>query len=59
MHSVEPFDINLAKRLLSRYLGTAEEKWDKRFSSFNNNNLLIRFKPETVVVRDQSFIVIP
>ncbi|TDL82420.1 pyridoxamine 5'-phosphate oxidase family protein [Peribacillus frigoritolerans] len=55
--TVEPFDINMAKRLLSRYLGTVEERWDNRFKRFNHNSLLICFQPATVVVRDQSFRV--
>ncbi|MCF6138285.1 pyridoxamine 5'-phosphate oxidase family protein [Pseudalkalibacillus berkeleyi] len=53
--TVETFDVERAKRLLSRYLGTNEENWDPRFKGLGDSNVLIRFEPETVVVRDQSF----
>lgn len=49
------FDEDIATRLLSRYLGHNIELWDPRFKNFDNRNVLICFKPETVVVRDQSF----
>ncbi|MGP4080091.1 pyridoxamine 5'-phosphate oxidase family protein [Pseudalkalibacillus sp. R45] len=54
--TVEPFDKRIATRLLERYLGPEEEKWDPRFQGLGNSNILIKFVPETVVVRDQSFI---
>ncbi|MCR8848518.1 pyridoxamine 5'-phosphate oxidase family protein [Rossellomorea sp. SC111] len=54
--TVEPFDKKIATKLLSRYLGSNEENWDPRFQGLGNSNVLIKFAPETVVVRDQSFV---
>lgn len=54
--TVEPFDKKIATRLLARYLGTNEEKWDPRFQGLGSSNVLIKFVPDSVVVRDQSFI---
>lgn len=55
--AVEPFDKGLAVRLFTRYLGTEENNWDPMFKRFlDDSNVLIRFVPETVVVRDQSYI---
>ncbi|TGB03626.1 pyridoxamine 5'-phosphate oxidase family protein [Halobacillus salinus] len=54
--TVEPFDKKIASRLLERYLGPDEKSWDARFQGLGNSNILIKFVPETVVVRDQSFI---
>ncbi|MBB6450815.1 nitroimidazol reductase NimA-like FMN-containing flavoprotein (pyridoxamine 5'-phosphate oxidase superfamily) [Geomicrobium halophilum] len=54
--TVEPFDQGIAKRLLSRYLGPEEENWDPRFRNLGDSNIFVRFVPETVVVRDQSFV---
>ncbi len=53
--TVESFDINLAKHLFTKYLGSNENIWDSRFK--DHNNVFIRFVPETVVVRDQSYTV--
>lgn len=53
--TVEPFNIELAKRLLTKYLGPNEKNWDHRFKDQDHRNVLIRFVPETVVVRDQSY----
>jgi hypothetical protein len=53
--TVEPFDKGIATRLLKRYLGSEEENWDPRFQDLGDSNVFIRFVPETVVVRDQSF----
>ena len=53
--TVERFDKDIATRLLKRYLGPDEDKWDQRFQGLGSSNVLIRFVPETVVVRDQSF----
>ncbi|WP_246516525.1 pyridoxamine 5'-phosphate oxidase family protein [Salicibibacter cibarius] len=47
---VEDFDSGIANRLLSRYLGTDDPR-------LNNSNVLIRFMMETVVVRDQSYLI--
>lgn len=53
--TVESFDKGITNRLLTRYLGSNHEKWDPMFRELDDNNILIRFVPETVVVRDQSF----
>ncbi|MBM7553567.1 putative pyridoxamine 5'-phosphate oxidase family protein [Thalassobacillus pellis] len=53
--TVERFDAELAKRLLRRYLGNDEKNWDQMFKDLGDSNILVRFVPETVVVRDQSF----
>lgn len=53
--TVESFNIELAKRLLIKYLGPNEKNWDPRFKDQDHKNVLIRFVPETVVVRDQSY----
>ncbi|WP_179298686.1 pyridoxamine 5'-phosphate oxidase family protein [Evansella halocellulosilytica] len=54
--TVEPFDKSIANQLLSRYLGAEIEKWDPRFKNLDDSNVLICFIPETVVVRDQSYV---
>lgn len=54
--TVEPFDKGIVTRLLTRYLGLEEDKWDPMFKDLEDDNILIRFVPETIVVRDQSFI---
>lgn len=55
--TVEPFDAERARRLLSRYLGDDENAWDERFRGTlgDPDNVLIRFVPLTVVARDQSY----
>jgi hypothetical protein len=55
--SLEPFDAQRAARLLARYLGDRRELWDRRFRDTlaDPDNLFIRFAPETVVARDQSY----
>jgi hypothetical protein len=57
--SIEPFDRNRAARLLRRYLGERLEAWDRRFQDTleDPDNILIRFNPETIVARDQSYEV--
>jgi Pyridoxamine 5'-phosphate oxidase len=55
--SVEPFEPERARRLLQRYLGQRRDAWDRRFRDTleDPDNVLIRFSPETVVARDQSY----
>lgn len=53
--TVEPFNHTIANRLLAKYLGDDTEQWDPRFKHLDDSNVLIRFIPETVVVRDQSY----
>lgn len=55
--TVEPFNFDLAKRLFAKYLGSKEKNWDPRFKNQDPKNIFIRFVPETVVVRDQSYNV--
>ncbi|MGP4059563.1 pyridoxamine 5'-phosphate oxidase family protein [Halobacillus sp. H74] len=55
--TVEPFHFDLARRLFTKYLGANETTWDARFSNQDPQNVFIRFVPETVVVRDQSYDV--
>lgn len=33
------------------------EQWDPPFKNLDESNVLICFKPETVVVRDQSYVL--
>jgi hypothetical protein len=56
--TVERFDPARAKRLLARYLGDRSENWEPRFRETLDDpaNVLIRFVPETVVARDQSYV---
>ena len=55
---LEPHDRDRMMRLLSRYLGEVRQ-WDSRFVEIldDTNYGFIRFIPETVVVRDQSYEV--
>jgi len=56
--SVEPFDLDRTNRLLGRYLGPDPETWDDRFlPPWSDRWCFIRFEPETVVARDQSYDV--
>lgn len=55
--SLETFDAERAGRLFRRYLGP-EERWDGRFHAVferSERYRLVRFEPETVVARDQSY----
>lgn len=44
-------------RLLRRYLGPDRDQWNQRFREdvIDRLDLMIRFDPDTVVVRDQSY----
>lgn len=57
--TLQPHDEERTKRLLSRYLGQEVTKWDPRFIAILGDTefILIRFVPETAVVRDQSYQV--
>jgi hypothetical protein len=61
--TVEPFDRDLAERLLARYLGPDRTDWDPRFSGYvadpTDTALLVRIEPESVVARDQSYAPAP
>jgi hypothetical protein len=59
--TVEPFDANRARRLLSRYLGDDQRNWDDRFLRTlrgRDQELFVRFVPETAVARDVSYDVV-
>jgi hypothetical protein len=58
---VERFDAERARRLLTRYLGPDTDRWEARFRETlgDPDNVLVRFEPETVVARDQSYAVAP
>ncbi len=54
--TIEPFDEGRAHRLLERYLGPEREQWDPRFTALDPDRWrFVRFEPDTVVARDQSF----
>jgi hypothetical protein len=55
--TVEPFERQRARRLLARYLGEDQARWDERFRETlsDPDNVLIRFLPETAVARDVSY----
>lgn len=59
--TVESFDRDRVRRLFSRYLPGEEAAWDAVFKEASNDTglIFIRFEPETVVVRDQSYAVAP
>lgn len=61
--TVEPHDPSRAERLLSRYLGPDKTEWDEsRFPDpheWGDEMATIRFDPETVVARDQSYAPAP
>jgi hypothetical protein len=56
----EAHDKNRMTRLLTRYLGEVNG-WDPRFLKILDDQeyIFIKFVPETAVVRDQSFAVLP
>jgi hypothetical protein len=56
---LQPHDRERLQRLLSRYLGPRLADWDERFVEVlgDADYVFVCFEPETVVVRDQSFIV--
>lgn len=57
--TLQPWDVDRAKRLLARYLGEDETRWHReRFLDGLEDaetQLFVRFEPETAVVRDQSY----
>ena len=53
---LEPYDQSRAERLFQKYLGEHQTEWPTRFVELDPDNYrLIRFEPETVVARDQSY----
>lgn len=56
--TIGAFDPERAERLLSRYLGEDQQQWDEGFVGLSEERWrFIRFEPETVVARDQSYAV--
>ena len=55
--TVVPFDPLRARHKLRRYLGPDESRWDRQLFTLDPRKPLvfIRFEPETVVLRDQSY----
>jgi hypothetical protein len=59
---VLPFDVGLARTIFRRYFGPVEADWDRRFDDVFTGELgleMVRFLPETVVLRDQSYTPTP
>jgi hypothetical protein len=59
--AVLPFDPEIARRIFRKYCGP-EEDWDPRFDDIRTGPCdlpMVRFTPETVVLRDQSYRVGP
>jgi len=57
---VTAFDEARARRLLRKYLGADENGWDhERFVQplRDRDNILVRFAPDTIVAREQSYDV--
>lgn len=61
--TVEPHDPTRAERLLLQYLGSDKDEWDEPFfgdpHEWGDEMIMIRFDPETVVARDQSYSPAP
>ena len=56
--TLEPYDRRRAGRLFDKYLGDDREAWPETFRGLDAESYrLIRFDPETVVARDQSYPV--
>lgn len=54
--SLEPYDEPRARQLFAKYLGEADADWPEMFTDLETDAYrLIRFDPETVVARDQSY----
>ena len=57
--SVLPVEVARAERLLARYLGPERAAWDPRFRTalVDPNTVFVKVEPDSVLVRDQSFVV--
>ena len=54
--TLEPYDRSRADRLFEKYLGDDRGGWPEMFRGLDAESYrLIRFNPETVVARDQSY----
>jgi nitroimidazol reductase NimA-like FMN-containing flavoprotein (pyridoxamine 5'-phosphate oxidase superfamily) len=56
--TIEKLDRGRGKRLLVRYLGPDEARWDARFreSLGDPDTVFVRFEPQTAVARDVSYL---
>jgi hypothetical protein len=57
--AVSPYDPEIARRIVHKYCGAAED-WAPRFDDIRTGECqlpMIRFAPETVVMRDRSYSV--
>jgi hypothetical protein len=55
---VLPYDAEMARTIFRRYFGPDESDWDRRFDDVRTGEVgseMVRFTPETVVIRDQSY----
>lgn len=57
--SIEPHDPDRAERLMKRYFRADKDRWNRdRFGDpqeWGDDMVFVRFEPETVVARDQSY----
>lgn len=55
--TVVPIDMARMHRLLARYLGDDKRSWNQWFREqvINHLDLMVRFKPESIMARDQSY----
>ena len=58
--TVGPLDQGRLKRLLGRYLGADEARWNPHFRSavIDRLDLMIRIDPTSIVARDQSYFAV-
>src|SRR5262249_27173713 len=55
---VLPLDVAMARTIFRKYFGPDEADWDRRFDDVLSGELgleMVRFTPEKVVIRDQSY----
>jgi hypothetical protein len=58
-----PFDVLRGRRMLSRYLGAAEERWDSRFRQYlhgrsgGKQTIWLRLEPRRLRATDLSYAV--
>ena len=55
---VLPYDVAMARTIFRRYFGPHEDQWDRRFDDLFTGEPgleMVRFTPDTVVMRDQSY----
>ncbi|MDS1269025.1 pyridoxamine 5'-phosphate oxidase family protein [Lipingzhangella sp. LS1_29] len=51
---IRPFDPQLARRKLVRYLGEDETTWPRDFHDFDEDTRLVRMQPDRLIARDLS-----